>query len=151
MPLIKIQPFHIDTSQTYTFGGVGLAGTTSPLLLNGAAGTAGQVLTSSGPGATPVWGAGASAIVNFAAVNFGIAPGGNYASVVVTNSNATNSRLIVPYRIAVAPSSDHNVVEHMFVDLRLSVSDIVDGVSFTINAFSDLRLTGEFLVGWQII
>ncbi|MDP4229841.1 MAG: hypothetical protein Q8916_05480, partial [Bacteroidota bacterium] len=35
--------------------GVSLSGTTSPLQLNGSSGTAGQVLTSAGAGATPTW------------------------------------------------------------------------------------------------
>ena len=40
---------------TITANALNLAGTTSPLNLAGSAGLSGQVLTSSGPGATPVW------------------------------------------------------------------------------------------------
>lgn len=56
-----------------TANALNLVGTTSPLKLAGSAGLSGQVLTSSGPGATPVWsssagsnvGAEALAIINF--------------------------------------------------------------------------------------
>ena len=44
-------PYPVSTA------GVALSGTTSPMLLNGSAGTAGQVVTSAGPGATPTWSA----------------------------------------------------------------------------------------------
>jgi hypothetical protein len=39
-------------------GPVSFGGTASPLILNGSAGTVGQVPVSQGPGATPVWGSG---------------------------------------------------------------------------------------------
>jgi hypothetical protein len=44
-------------------GTVNLSGTTSPLLMNGVAGTAGHVLMSGGPGTTPSWAALSSATV----------------------------------------------------------------------------------------
>ncbi len=45
----------ISMADTQITGSVTLVGTTSPLILNTSAGTAGQVLTSAGAGATPTW------------------------------------------------------------------------------------------------
>ena len=45
----------VNTAGTLTSTGLSLSSTTSPILLNSAAGTSGQVLTSAGAGATPTW------------------------------------------------------------------------------------------------
>jgi hypothetical protein len=50
-----------DANLVTTAGGVNLSGASAPLQVGGSAGTAGNVLTSAGAGATPTWGAGPSA------------------------------------------------------------------------------------------
>ena len=54
----------VASSGMWTFNqGVNLAGTTSPMELAGSVGLSGQVFTSSGPGATPVWSSAGSSMV----------------------------------------------------------------------------------------
>lgn len=48
-------PVVIDVKTSITNGGLDLAGTTSPLALQGNAGVAGEVLVSAGPGTTPLY------------------------------------------------------------------------------------------------
>ena len=65
-------------------GTINLAGTTSPLQLQGSAGTSGQVLTSAGAGATPTW----STISGTGTVtSVGVSSNGTYAGAITIGSS----------------------------------------------------------------
>jgi hypothetical protein len=71
------------TPSTGVFTSLNLNGLTSPMLLTGSAGTTGQVLTSQGPGATPIWttpasgGGGGGAVVITSGTIDGVVIGGS--------------------------------------------------------------------------
>lgn len=81
-----------------------LSGTTTPLLLNGSAGTTGQIVTSAGAGATPTWGSGSSGTVSGQAAN--VIPLGTSATVIGNQShlsdNGTTVSSSLPFSVAVS-------------------------------------------------
>lgn len=94
----------------------------------------------------PVWAGGAT---GSATVDFGAAPGTNIATTVVTGQTEILADSSVDAFLMAESTPDHNAYEHIIVPLQIIASDIVPGVGFTINAVSDLRLTGEFAVRWS--
>lgn len=94
----------------------------------------------------PVWAGGATGA---ATVDFGAAPGTNIATTVVTGQTDILSTSSVDAFLMAEATADHNAYEHIVVPLQIIASDIVAGVGFTINAVSDLRLTGTFAVRWS--
>ena len=82
-------------------------------------------------------------------VDFGTAPGTNIAATVVTGQTDILAGSSVDAFLMAEPTTDHNAYEHIIVPLQIIASDIVPGVGFTINAISDLRLSGKFAVRWS--
>lgn len=94
----------------------------------------------------PVWAGGATGA---AVVDFGATPGTNIATTVVTGQTDILAGSSVDAFLMAEATTDHNAYEHIIVPLQIIASDIVPGVGFTINAISDLRLTGKFAVRWS--
>lgn len=85
-----------------------------------------------------------------AVADFGAAPGMCYAKVDVTGIGAISSTNYAEAFIMGDVTSDHNADEHWVIGghTRLVVAEPVNGVGFTIHAFSQLRLTGQVEIRW---
>lgn len=94
----------------------------------------------------PVWAGGATGATE---VDFGAAPGTNIVQTVVTGQADILAGSSVDAFLMAESTTDHNAYEHIIVPLQIIASEIVPGVGFTINAISDLRLTGKFVVRWS--
>jgi hypothetical protein len=94
----------------------------------------------------PVWAGGATGA---ATVDFGSAPGSNFATATVTGQTAILDTSSVDAFLMAEATADHNAYEHIIVPLQVIASDIVPGVGFTVNAVSELRLSGRFSVRWS--
>lgn len=109
-------------------------------------GTSSQVLKS---GSSPAW----SNIYNKGSsnLNFGSAPGGNYAEIDVTGQFGITTSSKINIWIQSSSTSTHNDIEHQMFLLESSITfgNIINNVGFTIYAFSYLRLTGEFKINWE--
>lgn len=81
-------------------------------------------------------------------VDFGTAPGGNYATSVVTGQTAITSTSYIEAWIMAETSADHTLEEHLIVPMQIKCGNIVNATGFTIYAFSDMRLTGTFTIRW---
>jgi hypothetical protein len=103
----------------------------------------------SGPHLTGPAGGG-SANAGTATVDFGAAPGGNSAEVVVTGQAAIVSNSFVEAWFMAATSADHNAEEHALAPAlaALSCGAIIAGTGFTIYARSTVTLTGVWTVSW---
>ena len=87
--------------------------------------------------------------VGTATLTFGSAPGTNFVSTVINNASVLTTSTIRVFMMADATAT-HNAIEHMMVGLNLAAGNIVNGVSFTIYANTNLRLTGTFTVRWKL-
>lgn len=83
-----------------------------------------------------------------AVIDFGAAPGGNYATAVVTGQGEIVSGSLVEAWMMASSTADHNAIEHIIAPIKLTVGDVVAGVGFTVHAASEWRLTGDFAVRW---
>ena len=84
-----------------------------------------------------------------ATLDFGATPGTNHVSVAVTGQGAIGANdHVEAFMQGNDSTATHNVYEHMIVPIRLSVSDIIAGTGFTINAITELRLDGTFKCRW---
>jgi hypothetical protein len=83
-----------------------------------------------------------------ATINFGAAPGGNTASVVITGQSSILSTSHVGAFMMYDSTADHNAEEHAMVPILLTGGSIVVATGFTIFARSEWRLTGQFSVRW---
>ncbi len=81
-------------------------------------------------------------------INFGSAPGDVNTSVVVTGQGSIGTGSQVEAYLMADDTPDHNADEHVLVPIRLRCGAIVAGTGFTIYAFSDWVLTGQFNVHW---
>lgn len=85
-------------------------------------------------------------------IDFGATPGTNHVTKVITGQASIVAGSHVEAFIQGNDSTaDHNVYEHTTVlplYVRLSINTIVAGVGFTINALTELRLTGLVAVRW---
>lgn len=86
-----------------------------------------------------------------ATINFGAAPGSQVASVVVTGQasiSATSS--VEGFMQGTDSTADHTAFEHKMAPLAITLvpDAIVAGTGFTLNAFSQWKLTGTFVVRW---
>jgi len=91
-----------------------------------------------------------SIITGITQVNFGFATGGEgmYATTAVTNSNITQNSIIY-FRLSA--STDHlDIEDSLLENISLKESDIVDGVGFNINAYSDSSTWGEYNIFYRI-
>jgi hypothetical protein len=83
-----------------------------------------------------------------AVLDFGAAPGGNFATVTVYGQADIKSNSFVTAFMMYADSADHNAIEHTIVDIQLRGGNIVPGVSFDLMGFSSMRLTGQWAIQW---
>lgn len=82
-----------------------------------------------------------------ATLDFGAAPGGNVATVVVTGqAGITGTSSVEAFMMGIDSTADHNDYEHALAVIRLSIVAISSGVGLTIQGVSELRLTGTFKV-----
>lgn len=83
-----------------------------------------------------------------ATLDFGVAPGGNAASVAVTGQAGILSGSLCEAWMMASSTADHNDEEHMLVPVKLTCGNIVAATGFTIYARSEWRLSGQFDVKW---
>lgn len=94
-------------------------------------------------------GGGGSGTKGTSTIDFGSAPGTNFVKATVTGqSSIIDGSTVRAFLMGVATAT-HNAYEHLIVPLTLTCGSIVPGTGFTINASSDLRLTGTFTVYWE--
>lgn len=74
-------------------------------------------------------------------VDFGAFPGSAHASVAVTGQTSITSGALVEAWIFPTATADHSADEHRVEPLKVFAGDVVGGVGFTIDAFSDTRLS----------
>jgi len=84
-----------------------------------------------------------------AILDFGGAPGSSSASVVVGGQAGLPAGAPISVWWMGDTTASHNAVEHEFVPVKVSAGNIVPGVSFTVHAYTDLRLSGTFEVRWS--
>jgi hypothetical protein len=115
----------------------------------------GAGVSASGAGATTTinipGGAGTGAS-GTATLDFGSTPGTNYVTVAVTGQTtiASNSH-IRAWIQGTDSTATHNAFEHTLLPLYVNIntSDVIAGTGFTINAITELRLSGTISVRWQ--
>lgn len=87
--------------------------------------------------------------VGNATLDFGAAPGTNMVSVAVTGQAAIGAGSYAEaFVMSDDTTADHNAYEHRLAPFTLRCEAIIAGTGFTIVAFSDYRLTGQFKVRW---
>jgi len=79
-------------------------------------------------------------------IDFGAAPGGNTAGMTVLDANAKTASTISVFLSGT--TTDHNEVEHLVSDIKLIAAP--SDSSFSVSAFSSLRLTGTFKFAYTI-
>ena len=95
-------------------------------------------------------GGGSTVTTGTAIIDFGAAPGTNIVSVNVTGQTGILTTSYVMCWINGDDSTaSHNAYEHMLSPIKVNASAISSGVGFTINAITDLRLTGTFSVRYS--
>lgn len=82
-------------------------------------------------------------------IDFGLAPGGNYATTTISLATVTTTSIINVYMMSEATAT-HNAYEHSIVPIKLTAGNIVNGVSFDIIAVTEWRLTGTFKIKYTI-
>ncbi len=84
-----------------------------------------------------------------AILDFGDAPGGNYASSVVYGQTDIGSNSQCDAWVQIESSPDHNAYEHAIVPMTVRAGNInTTAKSFEIIGTSDIRLTGRWSVQW---
>ena len=91
------------------------------------------------PGADAT-GAGGSANVGTATLDFGAFPGGSDASVVVTGQTGIVAGSVVQARLRPAATADHSADEHLVETLRIEAGNIEAGSGFTIYGINSSQL-----------
>lgn len=86
-------------------------------------------------------------------IDFGSTPNGHATAVVTGQAGITLSSKVEAYldpSIAVALGASNGPTEHTLADIKVSCSDIVAGVGFTITGFyrANHGLTGTWAVTW---
>ena len=95
---------------------------------------------------------GSGATIGTSTINFGSGAGNSYATLVVTGQTGITGTSYIQLWIQGSDSTTHHsAYEHTMLasSIKLTASDIVAGTGFTINAFTDLRLTGDVKVRWS--
>jgi len=82
-----------------------------------------------------------------ATLDFGNIPGTDSVVVVVTSAGVLSTSSIEAWMMA-DTTATHNYIEHVIVPMRLVCKSGNNDDTFTIYAFSELRLTGTFIVHW---
>ena len=83
-------------------------------------------------------------------LNFGATPGTNIITTTVVDANAKTGSVIIAQMPGRATAT-HNIAEHQTVPIKLSVGNIVDGVSFDLTGVCEWRLDGIFNVDYIIV
>jgi hypothetical protein len=80
-----------------------------------------------------------------ALINFGVLPGSNEASVVISDATILSTSVPIAQYAAIA-TSDHTVSDHTYISLvsELSCGAPIAGVGFTIYATSIEKMSGTF-------
>jgi hypothetical protein len=84
-------------------------------------------------------------------INFGYAPGTNIATAIVTGQNgivdSSNIRAWIDGRDSTAT---HNAYEHALLPMAMgvTVTSVIPGVGFSLQASTELRLSGAVAVRW---
>lgn len=84
-----------------------------------------------------------------ATITFGAAPGTDVAEATVTAPWALSTSSILAWVPGNRGTSDNNAYEHWLAPITVKATSIVPGSSFTLMAYADQRLTGQFVVHWQ--
>jgi len=90
--------------------------------------------------------------VGTATLDFGSVPGTNIATASINTSNVNNESNINIYIMSTS-SLDHSIGDHQVLALYSKVipTNVVNNTSFDITCITDLRLTGQFKVKYNII
>lgn len=83
-----------------------------------------------------------------ATVDFGAAPGGNYAFADIDDQADIQSTSHAEAWMMAESSADHNATEHMIAPIKLTCGDVTPSVGFRVHAVCEWRLTGTFKVRW---
>lgn len=83
-----------------------------------------------------------------AILDFGLTPGTNNATVVITGQTAILSNSYAEAFMMGEATATHNAYEHLIVPIKLMCYNIAPGVGFTIHATTEWRLDGTFNVRW---
>ena len=81
-----------------------------------------------------------------AILDFGSAPGGNYASALIRGITDIKSNSQVDAWLMAKASSDHNSYEHAMVEMTVRAGNCVTGQGFEIIGTSNQRLSGQWAV-----
>jgi hypothetical protein len=94
--------------------------------------------------------AGADTTCGSATLNFGTAPGSQFASVVVTGQTSIlSTSSIVAYVMASDYTVDNNALIHQIAPVQLTAGYITPGSGFTVFAYSQWNLSNTFMVRWS--
>ena len=83
-----------------------------------------------------------------ALIDFGGCPGSFDCSVAVTGQAGIKADSACEAWLSSEQTADHSSDEHALAPIRLRVTDVTEGVGFTIQAVSDWQLTGLFSARW---
>lgn len=115
-------------------------------------GTSSNFLSTNGVGLAPSWRS-INSLMNSGttSLNFGAAPGGNYASANVTGQAGITTNSFIKVYIKESSTADHNSFEHLMLNMSsgLSFGNVINNVGFTIYLLTELRLSGTFLINWE--
>jgi|ERR1700677_5001026 hypothetical protein len=101
-------------------------------------------------GATgPTGPAGADTTCGIATLNFGVAPGNTFASVVVTGQTQILSTSTIIACVMADSTVDNNEMIHQLAPMQLVAGAIVPGTGFTIYASSGWSISNTFQVRWS--
>jgi hypothetical protein len=107
----------LDAVGAVTSAGLSLLSTTSPIILNGQAGTSGQVLTSAGAGATPTW-------TTVSGGGSGVPAGGTTGQLLYKiNATDYNTGWLSQSSLTIAQSQVTNLVTSLASKLDKNISD----------------------------
>lgn len=81
-------------------------------------------------------------------IDFGTSPGTNYITSIITGQTSILTTSIVKAWIT-GSTTMHNEIEHIIIPFRVTITNIINSTGFTINVFSDYRLTGTFRVQYE--
>ena len=83
-----------------------------------------------------------------AIIDFGACPGSFDCTATVTGQDSIKADSACEAWLSSETTLDHSTDEHALAPIRLRVTDVVEGVGFTIQAVSDWQLTGRFSARW---
>ena len=126
-----------------------ITGTVATARLGSGAANATTFLRGDQTWAVPATGSGAQ---GSATINFGAVPGTNLVSIAVTGqAGIVAGSQVQAFLMGNDSTATHNADEHKILAnyINFAVDTIVAGVGFTINAITELRLTGTMVLRWR--